>query len=101
MGCKERNNGISTDKVSKRNKQECLQLVGIAACHLMNGNNTILRIYQYRTENVKKEKESRTRDVYKKTEELKTIKLLNKKLRGMLTEKINININKHNNTSHM
>jgi len=80
VGCKKKN-GISTDKVSKRNKKECLEILGSAACQLINGNYIILRIHQYREENVKK-KEGRTREVYKKPEELKTIKtikLLNKK----------------------
>jgi hypothetical protein len=78
MGRREKNIGISADKVSKRNEKECVQIMGSAACHLLNGKNIILRIHQNRSENVRK-RESRTRDDYKRPEELKTIKLLNKK----------------------
>jgi hypothetical protein len=51
MGCRGKNNGISTDKVSKRNKKEGLQILVSTACHLIHGKNIILRIYQYILEN--------------------------------------------------
>ena len=41
-----KNNRISTDKVSKRNKKEGLEILGSAAYHLINGNNIISRIHQ-------------------------------------------------------